>query len=191
MSDITVVIPTIPPRKKFLLERAVPSVLSQTLQPEAVVVSIDNDRSGAWVNRNKGTASVATKWVAFLDDDDEFLPHHLEYLRTLADEQSADVVWGWFEVVGGSDPFPAHRGRQWDINAPHIFPITALVNADLIKESGAAFQSDANETGNWLIQDFPFWKALHDAGGKFYGSDRITWKWYHHGRNTSGVPTRW
>jgi len=188
--SVTVCIPSIPVRSNLLISRAIPSVLSQTLPPEAVSVVVDHQKEGAWTTRNKAMETVRTKWTAFLDDDDELLPHHLEFLTKFADENSADVVWGWFEVVGGSDPFPMHRGRQWDINDPHIFPITALVRTDLIKDSGARFRGDPNGTGNWGIQDFPFWASLWIAGGKFVGSEEITWKWYHHGRNTSGVPTR-
>lgn len=175
----------------MLLTRALPSVLAQTRKADAIAISSDNHKQGAWENRNNGAHMARTKWLAFLDDDDELLPHHLEFLIDFAETNSADVVWGWFEVVGGTDPFPQHRGRQWDINDPHIFPITALINTQLMYDSGAAFQGDPNGTGNWGVQDFPFWKALHDAGGTFLGSDVITWRWWHHGRNTSGVPQRW
>lgn len=58
-------------------------------------------------------------------------------------------------------------------------------------QSGGEQQGDPNGTGNWGVQDFPFWKALHDGGGKFVGAPDITWLWHHHGQNTSGVPTRW
>jgi glycosyltransferase involved in cell wall biosynthesis len=132
-----------------------------------------------------------TKWVAFLDDDDELLPCHLEFLVDLATANGADVAYGWFEVEGGSDPFPQHRGRQFDIADPHIFPITALVNRELVVEAAASFRDDPDGTGNWGVQDLPFWAALWNAGGKFVGAPDITWRWHHHGANTSGVPTRW
>lgn len=175
----------------MVTQRALPSVSAQTVPADAVAISIDNDRLGAWTNRNKTISMVQTKWIAFLDDDDEFLPHHLEHLLWTAEATKADVCYAWFEVVNGSDPFPQHRGRQFDIADPHIFPITALVNADLVKSSGAKFEGDPERTGNWGVQDLPFWKALWDAGAKFVGSEVITWRWHHHGANTSGVPTRW
>ena len=172
------------------MNRALPSVMAQTLAPEAIAVSIDHNKEGAWVNRNKTISMAATKWIAFLDDDDEFMPIHLEHLVGLATDTGADVAWGWFEVVNGTDPFPQHRGRYFDIADPHIFPITALVNRELVEDAKASFQPD-HGTGNWGLQDFPFWKALWDAGGKFQPSEPITWRWHHHSSNTSGLPTRW
>lgn len=189
--DVTVVITSIPARQELVQSRAIPSVLNQTKSVDAIAISIDNIKSGAWTNRNRGVDMVNTAWTAFLDDDDELLPHHIEFLVNFANDNSADVVWGWFEVVGGTDPFPQHRGRQWDVNEPHIFPITALIRTDLIKSSNAQFCPDPQSTGNWGTQDFPFWKGLWDAGAKFLGSDVITWLWHHHTNNTSGLPTRW
>lgn len=190
-TDVTVCIPSIPTRAHLVAQRALPSVSAQTVKPDAIAISIDNERSGAWTNRNKAMAMVQTKWLAFLDDDDELLPHHLEHLLWLAESTNSDVCYGWFEVIGGNDPFPQHRGRQFDIADPHIFPITALVNADLVKSSGACFEGDPGQTGNWGVQDLPFWRTLWDAGAKFMGSETVTWRWHHHVGNTSGLPSRW
>ncbi len=191
MSDITVCIPSIPKRAELVATRAIPSIHRQTLQPDAVAICVDNHKNGAWHTRNKTIEMANTKWIAFLDDDDAFLPRHLETLHNIACEQAADVVWGWFEVVGGTDPFPQHRGRQFNLETPHIFPITTLVNRELILDSKAEFCEELTNVGNWGVQDLPFWGALWNAGGKFYGTDEITWQWYHHETNTSGLPTRW
>jgi glycosyltransferase involved in cell wall biosynthesis len=166
-------------------------VFAQTRPADAVVVNIDHHKQGAWWNRNQTIMMANTKWIAFLDDDDELLPCHIEFLTDLANHHHADVAWGWFEVRGGTDPFPQHRGRQWDINDPHIFPITALVNRELIMDANASFHGDPDGTGNWEVQDLPFWKALHNAGGTFVGAPDTTWLWHHHTRNTSGLPGRW
>jgi hypothetical protein len=128
-----------------------------------------------------------------LDDDDEFLPHHITLLQRAAMETGADVVWGWFDVVGGTDPFPLHRGKQWDIGEQyphgfsHIFPITVLLRRELAMD--AKFEPD--QLGNWDGQDFPFWKKMWDAGAKFHAIPDTTWLWHHHSNNTSGLPNRW
>ena len=67
-NDITVAIPTIPPRGA-LLQRAISSVLSQTLPAGGLSVAVDNQRSGAAGTRARALAAVTSPWVAFLDDD--------------------------------------------------------------------------------------------------------------------------
>src|SRR3546814_3322729 len=70
--EITVVIPTIP-QWKVMLSRAMRSVMAQTLPARAVIVQADNDQEGSAVTRNRALEAVRTPWVAFLDDDDQFL----------------------------------------------------------------------------------------------------------------------
>lgn len=193
MSDnsVTVCIPSIPTRSHFLKERALPSVFSQTYPVSEIAIAIDHDKKGAWENRNNAIKMANSEWIAFLDDDDEFLPDHLSTLVSTATESNADVVWGWFDVVGGTDPFPQSRGVQWTPESSLIFPITCLVRRSLILDADAKFKVDEPSWGSWFHQDFPFWKNIHDAGGKFLAIPDITWNWHHHGTNTSGLPNRW
>lgn len=188
--SITVCIPSIARRSSLLLSRALPSVFSQSTPVSNIAVYTDHKREGAWEARNKTIEMAKTEWIGFLDDDDELLPHHFSTLLGAALEHDADVVWGWFQVVGGTDPFPAHRGRQWDVNDPHIFPITCLVRRELITQSNARFLPDIHGLGDWHSQDFPFWFSLHSVGAKFLAIPDITWKWHHHGSNTSGLGSR-
>lgn len=188
-NGVTVCIPSIQRRSQYLTNRAIPSVLAQTSTVDAISVVLDTEKMGAWGTRNRAISMATTEWIGFLDDDDELMPHHFELLLNTANANNADVVWGWFEVIGGTDPFPMHRGRQWDVNQPHIFPITCLVKRQLILDSNAKFCPDTINSGNWGVQDFPFWKKLHEAGGKFLAIPDTTWKWHHHGENTSGLPS--
>ena len=189
--DVTVVIPTIPARSR-LLQRAVGSTARQSHPPAAVVISNDVAGGGAWENRNAGIAHVRTPWCAFLDDDDELLPHHLATLLDLAEDAGAGLAWGWFDVVGGTDPFPQHRGRPFDPAAPHIVPITYLVRTEVLFEAMVAvggFQPDPAGLGAWEVQDEPLFVAMAELGGTAV-TDRVTWLWHHHARNTSGLPSR-
>lgn len=184
MTTVTVVIPSIPSRSGNL-SRALKSIASQTRPTDAVVVALDNDRQGAGPTRTRALRMAKTEWVAFLDDDDYFLPNHLAVLLAAAEETGADVLWPWFEVVGGTDPFPGHRGRQLDPDNPHIFPITTLVRRSLT--DGIEFPGPTG-TADWAGDDWPFWRGLQSRGATFHHVNEVTWHWVHHGSNTSGRP---
>lgn len=97
---ISVVIPVY--GRQHLLQRAVDSVLAQTLLPSEIVIvddgstpridwprdSVDSgavsirfvhhaENRGAQVARNTGIEASVGKWIAFLDADDYWLPHKL------------------------------------------------------------------------------------------------------------------
>ena len=188
--DVTVVIPTIRPRAR-MLARALSTVSAQEHPAEAVVVAQDVAGDGAWTTRNRGAGMVRSTWCAFLDDDDQLLPHHLRRLLELAEDTGAGLVWGWFEVIGGRDPFPQHRGRPYDLDAPHIVPITYLVRTDALAEAIAStggFRPD--HAGAWDNQDEPVFTAAARLAGTAC-TPEVTWLWNHHGTNTSGLPERW
>ena len=186
--DITICIPSIPPRAEYLT-RAIKSVTDQTQPVSAVSVAFDLDRAGAWATRNRALAMATTTWVGFLDDDDELMPHHVHRLLNLAMDENADMVWGWFDIAGPSqDPFPHYRGRQYDIANPHIVPITYIAKRELLMD-GPGFQPDT--IGAWDNQDQPVIDHIVRAGAKLHATPDSTWLWHHHNRNTSGMPRNW
>jgi hypothetical protein len=96
---VTVVIPT--RGRPQLLARAIRSVLAQTMQRFEIVVVLDGEdpvtdisvrafddsrlrllklspSAGGAAARNAGVDAASGDWIAFLDDDDEFLPSKLE-----------------------------------------------------------------------------------------------------------------
>lgn len=191
--EVTVIIPTIPSRAKYRAE-AVASVWAQTFQPFTVIVEVDSKREGPAMVRNRALEKVETDWVAFLDDDDWLLPNHLATLMRAAAEHSADVVWPWFTVAGGTDPFPQHRGRQWDLDNPHQIPITVLARTEALRSVGGFHRIEegpVDPDGNRAGEDWDLWLRLSAAGFKFHHVDEATWVWRHHARNTSGLPGRW
>jgi hypothetical protein len=189
MNDITVVIPHIPTRS-HLLQRALESVWAQTLPADAVAIAIDYGHEGAGPTRTRALRQAQTEWVGFMDDDDMLLPHHLETLARHAQHQKADVVWPWFRVIGGDDPIPGNRGRQWDPADPHTFPMTTLVRTELAQQ--CYFPPPLPDAG-CSGEDFAWWMQLSDLGAKFHHVDVETWLWYHNnpGGNTAGMPDRW
>ena len=188
-ADITVATATIPPRVGNLLEEAVRSVQSQTLRPlGGHSVSLDADKVGAPRTRQRALDGVQTAWVAFLDDDDYFYPHHLETLWALAHDLNADYVYSWFD---GNNPFPMHRGRQFKIDEPHHTTMTVMVRTELAKEA-TFLMPDGPMHQDWMGEDWQFLlRCAKLCDGNFAGTADITWHYRVHGTNTSGLPTRW
>lgn len=178
-----------------MLARAVASVLRQAHPVDAICIAVDHDRAGASITRNKAiqmALASAVDWIGFLDDDDVLLAHHTHQLLGCATEHEANLVWGWFEVAGGSDPFPDKRGRQWSADELSIVPIAYMVKADLLRagmDATGGFQEDVAMSGSWQAQDMVLFEWLA-ANGTPYASPSSTWIWSHHASNTSGVPDR-
>lgn len=187
LTDVTYVIPSIPPRRP-LLHRALASIDAQTIPAAGISIAFDNDREGAGPTRTRAMDGVGTTWTAFVDDDDELYPHHAETLLAHVADTDADVVWGWFDVVGGGDPIPGNRGKQWDPDTPHTFPITALVRTALAQQ--CHFPAPLVGAG-CAGEDFNFWMQMSNLGAVFSHLDVVTWIWHHDSYNTGGMPDKW
>lgn len=131
MCAVAAIIPT--HRRPALLQRAVRSVLAQRAPvTELIIVNdgpaadtpaiaaavagnshvtvIDNRRTpGPSGARNRGAALASAEWLAFLDDDDEWLPDYIAALQRLVAEQPLDVVLSNFEVVFDDDRADGER----------------------------------------------------------------------------------
>jgi glycosyltransferase involved in cell wall biosynthesis len=110
---VSVVIPTF--NRPALLARAVDSVLAQTMADLELIVVVDGpdpatsayletvtdprlkpivakEKLGAAGARNTGAATASAPWVAFLDDDDEWLPEKLAKQLAIAPAGPAIVM---------------------------------------------------------------------------------------------------
>lgn len=185
---ITVCVPSIPPRH-MMLTRALRSVAQQSMPASSISVAIDTQREGAPPTRQRALDSVRTEWVAFLDDDDYFFPNHLEDLYRHAMDTGADFVYSWFEVVGGSDPFPStHFTEPFDPTNPIETTITTLVRTGLAQQAGfQALDRGQINTG----EDRYFTLKCLELGANIQHLVAKTWAWCHHGSNTSGLPSKW
>lgn len=188
---VTVAMPVIPPRANSpLLADAVRSVRQQTAPPAGgISCALDVDHYGAAITRQRALNAVTTPWVAFLDDDDFFYPHHLETLTRLAQETQADFVYSWFD---GNNPFPMHRGRAWNPADPHHTTMTVMVRTELAREAGFLLPGNKPLHQDWMGEDWQFILRCSElSNGNFAGTGEITWHYRVHGANTSGLPSRW
>jgi glycosyltransferase involved in cell wall biosynthesis len=188
MTDITVCLATIPPRAAKLA-RALASVAVQSLQPAAIVVEFDHDREGAPTTKNRALAKVTTEFVAFIDDDDTVTPEHLAILRASAEETGADVTYGWYEVLGGTDPRPDRFGVPFDADLLRVssyIHTAPLVRTKLLQAAGGFQHRDGSKLDDWGA-----WKSMLELGASFHHVPARTYLWSHDGGNTSGDQTRW
>lgn len=195
MVTVGVAVCAIPPRVSDMLPRALVSILAQTRPADAISVSIDIGHKGAAVNRNRSWRGLDTDYIAFLDDDDEFGPDHLGLCLAEAETTSADLVFPWFQVVGGTDPYPETFGVPWDPAAPRQTTVTCLWRRSALESIGGFPElSEDGLTdggGNRRGEDYEAILRLNAAGGRIVHLAERTWNWHHHSTNTSGLATRW
>lgn len=197
-ADLTVLVTTIPTRQDRL-RVALDSIDAQTLKPYDVVVQMDTEKVGAPGNRDKGIKRVNTNYVALLDDDDYFYPDHLDTLYQAAIDTDADIVYSWFDVEGGTDPFPQNFGKPWNPDEPVQTTVTVLAKTAMIRQAGGYMNTDSLteeelesfSQGNTVGEDFRMVAAANKQGAKIVHVAKRTWAYVHHQSNTSGRPDRW
>jgi len=195
---VTAVVPMIPVRANTMYPRALSSIDKQIWAPQAIEVEMDVDHTGAAATRNRVLERVKTPWVAFLDDDDEWLPGHLRTLWDAAqDHPEADVIYTGCEVVDPDGRWLPHEehlpewgnfGEPFDaelLRERSYLPVTSLVRTSL------AQRAQFGPPPGSIYDDWGFYLRLLDLGAQFLHVPVRTWIWYHHGANTSGQGDRW
>lgn len=187
-SGISVIVPTVAPRRAMLRE-ALRSVADQAMPPAAIIIQDDVNREGAAATRQKAQDRVDTEWTCPLDDDDILYPQHCEVLLAEAERTNADLVYGWFDCTG-SDPFPQFEGIPWDDTSPHLFPVTWLARTEVIRAAGGWRNESQELYGHSLVsgEDWNLVLSLVRIGAKIVHLPERTWRWVHHGGNSSGLP---
>lgn len=186
---VTAIIPSLPGRHEYR-RHAVLSVSLQTV-PTPAVLQIDDQHRGAWWARNEAMRLAdGAEWFAFLDDDDEWLPHHVETLLRVQAESGADAVWSRWELVSGRDPT---EGVPWKLDLDllrnrNYLPVTALVRASLVREVGGFPEPGTPAWPCPDCEDWGLWLRLLRAGAAFALTNEVTWRWHNgHGGNTGGM----
>jgi glycosyltransferase involved in cell wall biosynthesis len=191
--SVTVIIPTIPPRAGFLLDRAVSSAEWQTV-PAAVIVEEDAGRTGSAATQNRALARVKSDWLICLDDDDELMPNAVQVLTEAQEETGADVVSGaaWIPQRPGhrepvTVPGPGRIPPE-TVTARSVLHVTSLVRTSLAREAGGFAFRRCPATG-MMLDDYGFYCSLAEAGASFWRVPETVLIWNVHGANSSGQPT--
>lgn len=190
-ASISVVMATY--ERRDACRRAIHSVLAQDPSPREVLVSDDGSTEGTremleqWAceeprlrvlphaghlgtpapHRNRGIQAATGDWVAFLDDDDEWLPGklaaQLPYLK-----QGYDVIATNAIRSSGTPYFPdapeaVFPSRGLILHTNPVIISSAIVRRDLLLRVGGL------EEERWVgaIADYALWLAASDHGARF------------------------
>lgn len=174
---IAVIVTALPERRR-MLEEALAGVAAQTRAPAFVVVGVNHspDRVDGATHANRLVEAVDEEWLAFLHDDDVWLPEHLEGLAAASDD--ADIVVADFDVEG-RDWDPGHhcdysllRSRNW------FGPSVVMIRSEVFHAVGGWPQKAGEIWGDWGM-----WLALLERGARFRCSHRKTVRYRFHGDN--------
>jgi glycosyltransferase involved in cell wall biosynthesis len=186
--EISVVITTF--ERPEACERALRSVLAQSASPLEILVCDNgsNDETGVrfarWeancanvrylrLPRNSGTPAPARNlgiahargdWIAFLDDDDEWLPEKLARQRQAIARTGADVIATNALRRNGARYFPAAPEMHRPSRAELLAANPVIVSSALVRRGLAGFPTAARLKG---IEDYAAWLALADRGAEF------------------------
>jgi Glycosyl transferase family 2 len=178
--DLTVVIPAY--QRERTIGRAVLSALAQVPRPALDVLVVDDGstdgtaaaaratgarvvqqaNAGVGSARNRGLAEATTTWVAFLDSDDEWLPHHLDTLLARA---------GDHVLVGSlARAVPSGRLVGAPASAPVVLTPPSLIwpEVPISPTTSMVRRADALAVGGFadlaLSEDLEFWVRLLGRG---------------------------
>jgi hypothetical protein len=173
-----------------MLAKAVGSVLAQELPASALIVEVDHERLGAAETRHRGLMTVTTPWVAFLDSDDSFYPHHLRVLAEAAETTGGDYFFSHPISWGAVSPFEAEFGIPWDNDNPRHTTITTMVRTDLAQQVGFLDYNKPLGVGAYTVsdEDWRFMMGCRALGAEIVHVPEKTWLWHLHGRNSAGIP---
>lgn len=198
---VTAIIPAY--NRAELIRRALTSVRAQTRPPAEVLVIDDastdgtaavarelgarvlrhDTNRGAAAARNTALDAASQPWLALLDSDDEWLPHHLETLWALR---------GAFVLAAGSAIQPGdgtHPPRIYgpafrDVAVLHS-PATLVWPENVIPASGVLVRSDVVravggfDTSLRYAEDFDLWLRVLERGPGIISSS-IVYRWHAH-----------
>ncbi len=187
---VSVIVPTF--RRPQLVLRAVHSVLSQTLRELELIVVVDGDDQetrealdsitdprlrvkplqeniGSAAARNVGVDEARCRWVAFLDDDDEWFPRKLELqletakqcsssqpivsCRFIARSEEGDLIWPRRNPAVG-EPLSEYVFCQHGLRGGEglVLPSTVLTTKELMLQVSFRADLPRHNDVDWLLR---------------------------------------
>jgi glycosyltransferase involved in cell wall biosynthesis len=198
---VTAIIPAF--NRAELIQRALASAKAQTFPPREVIVVDDastdataevaaqlgarvlshETNQGAAAARNTGIAAAGQPWLALLDSDDEWLPHHLATLWALR----GDHVFAAGTAIQPGRDGQDHRiyGLAFRRTAVLRSPAALVWPDNFIPASGILVRTDiVRAVGGFddslrFAEDFDLWLRVLDRGTGI-ATCRIVNRWHAH-----------
>ncbi|MES2583167.1 MAG: rhamnan synthesis F family protein [Pseudomonadota bacterium] len=107
---------------------------------------------------NLGMESANGKYLIFLDDDDYFLPNHLEKLTLALAEGSARASYTGVKLVGDEGRTVMVLDEPWEVDrlrGANFLPIHAVLFERSLLDDGCRFREDLE-----CLEDWEFWLQI-------------------------------
>lgn len=120
--------------------------------------------------RNFGIHQGDADWIAYIDDDDEWLPNHLETHARMIEENPGVSM----SRTAGQSFMMKHKSPRSSKKARKLGPINTI---DILTVGMAHTRTLFSKTDGWQAcdnHDHLLWKQLLAAGGQYVSSDEVT-----------------
>ena len=164
-------------RRPAMLMEAVESVRAQSVGDWEHIVVDDGSFSvpdiegvhvlhvthrGLGAARNAGLAAASGDAIALLDDDDVWLPHHLETVLPALEQNAADVAYAGCHEIGRRDGYAIDvrpfDGELLQVDNFICVPAT-VVRTESLRAVGGFPEGE--------LEDWELWKRMHARGMRF------------------------
>jgi glycosyltransferase involved in cell wall biosynthesis len=130
----------------------------QSVEDPRVRVLRNVGRTGVALARNRGIDAARGEWIAFLDDDDRWLPNRVRVMLDIGAESGADFVVGAVAVIDPSGrkletwaPVPAERlPRDLTRSGTIAGPSAVIAKAELLERTGG-FDAELSYLADWEL----------------------------------------
>lgn len=172
MPTIAAVITSWPkPKRRALFLEAQQSVFDQTREPDDMVAGADFSEIGEVWNMNRLLRAVNSDWLAFLHDDDLWLPEHLSVAEKHMD--AADVVVSRYELVGR----PVDTIEPWHDNFEDLRWTNWIGSPSMVLARRDIFEGWVGTRPGYRWNDWSQWNYLLDKGARFVDTKTVTVKY--------------
>lgn len=168
------------PKRQPLQLEALQSVWDQTRPPDDLVLGSDFSGRGEVWNANRVLRATDCDWLAFLDDDDLWLPGHLEVCEKFMTDD-ADVIVSRFDLVGR----PWNTIEPWHTNFHDLNHTNWIGSPSMVVARREVFGEWIGARPGYRWIDWSQYTWLLQRGARFVDTGHVTTK-YRFGDWTNG-----